>query len=230
MKTRFLSFTSTFAMMSVLFSDAVFAQNISHEHVTATTSLSQWSTYSIGQISDGISADCAPTCNGFTTDSKTGTISFSFDQPHDIDGIKLWNDVNIQKEGIKTFKLEFKNTANAILNTQVFEAISGQNDAQVYTFPKVQDVESVNLIVLSSLLEDGPTSTTRTWRERIEVRELSFTGEPSATRQALKDEVADLKDRNKNQQDLINKQIQIMKEPLEKIEEQEELILSLIHI
>ena len=180
MKTRFLGFTSTFAMMSVLFSDAAFAQDISHEHVTATTTLNHSSPYSIDQISDGISADCAPTCNGFTTDSKTGTISFSFDQPHDIDGIKIWNDVAVRKEGIKTFELEFKNAANTISSSHMFEAVSGQAEAQTFKFPKVQNVTSVNLIVLSSLLEDGPTSTTRTYRERIEVREVGFIGSPSA--------------------------------------------------
>lgn len=182
MNSNIFKSTSVFILSVVMLSEPVFAQDISHENITATTSLGQWSTYSIEQISDGISVDCAPTCNGFTTNAKTGPINFSFNEPHDIDSFKLWNDVNIRKEGIKVFYLEFKNTSNATLTSEEFEAASSQSDAQIFTFPKIQDVVSVKLNVLSSLLEDGPTPTTRTFAERIEVREIGFTGTPASAR------------------------------------------------
>lgn len=233
MISSIVNYTTVCIIASAVLSEAAWAQDISYEKVTATTSLGQWSTYSIEQISDGISVDCAPTCNGFTTTAKTGPINFSFNEPHDIDSFKLWNDVNIRKEGIKTFYLEFKNTSNAILTSEEFEAVSGQADVQIFTFPKIQDVVSVKLNVLSSLLETGPTPTTRTFAERIEVREIGFTGTPASSglsepilvnNPELLQEIADLKFLNNNQTQTINKLNQMLKEPLEELAERNTLI------
>ncbi|MEP3656130.1 MAG: trypsin-like peptidase domain-containing protein [Litorimonas sp.] len=132
-----------------------------------------WGGFTIDQIVDGISADCAPSCNGFTTNSKTGLITFTFDKPYDLDGFKLWNDVNLRKEGIRTFRLDFETLDGILSSGPEFTAVSAHIDAQIFNFPTIKNVESVNLHVLSSLNEDT------TFMERIEVREIAFTGEPS---------------------------------------------------
>lgn len=181
MSIRLFNFSSIFVLSSLILSEPVFADDISHDVITATTSLRQWSSFSIGQITDGITADCSPTCNGFTTNAKSGRITFSFETPHDIDGIKIWNDVNIRKEGIKDFMLELRTAEGESSSSPEFTAVSGQADAQYFEFPPAENITEIDLIVLSSLLEEGPTRETRTFAQRIEVREVTFTGTPSAT-------------------------------------------------
>jgi len=157
----------------LLFFTSVYAQDISKNQITASTSMTVWNGYDVEQIVDGISTDCAPVCNGFTTDSNRGVIRLAFDKLYDVDGFKLWNDVNLRKEGIKTFILEFDTADRGIISSREFTAVSAQHDTQVFTFQTVQNVTSVNLRVLSSLNEDI------TYKERIEVREIAFTGVPS---------------------------------------------------
>lgn len=152
------------------------AQDIAPGNVTPSTSMTMWGGFSVAQISDGISADCAPTCNGFTTNSKAGTITFMLSEPHDVSGFKLWNDVSIRKEGIKTFRLDLRNSGPAPVSTPIYTATWGKPDAQVYTFPTVKDVTEIDLVVLSSIKEDT------TFAERIEVREVAFVGIPSRDR------------------------------------------------
>ena len=136
MNSNVFKSASTLMFATTVLSGAAFAQDINHENITATTSLEQWSSFAIEQISDGISSDCAPRCNGFTTNAKTGSLQLSFNEPYDIDSFKLWNDVNIRKEGIRTFTLEFQDSSGATLTSQEFEALSGQVDVQGFYISK----------------------------------------------------------------------------------------------
>ena len=166
MKTRFLSFTSTFAMMSVLFSDAAFAQDISHEHVTATTTLNHSSPFSIEKITDGVFAN-----DGFLGDSKEGTVTFQFDQPYNIDGIKIWNGSFTgiaHGNGIRTFSLEFEKSGGGRSTTEVMTAVSNQTGMQYFEFPNVEEVLRINLLL--------PGSATH---NLTEVAEVGFTGSPT---------------------------------------------------
>ena len=162
---------------SLWISGTVFAQDISRDQISVDTDMAVWNGYTIDQILDGITADTKP-YNGFTTNSKAGTINFNFDSPHDVDGIKIWNDVNVGKEGIKDFELEFENSAGETIAGQKFTALAGKKDVQYFEFPREKNVIKINLVVLSSHNEGFPA----TYRERIEAREVAFTGVPSIKR------------------------------------------------
>ena len=195
------------------------AQDIPHTQITAQSTLAPWNGFVIEQISDGIFIDCQTRCNGFTTNAKSGVISFKFKQPYDVNSLKLWNDVNIGKEGIAAFHLGFKNTENLMLSSQEFMAVSGRSAAQSFDFPTVENVMQIDLVVLTSLREDT------TFAERIEVREVGFTGTPSQERLNLTQALSAAQSENEekqaaidNQINLINIQNDLLKDPQKEID------------
>lgn len=142
------------------------AAPIASPHITATTTLGQFSVFSINQMVDGITADSP--FNGYASGPATpiGRISLTFDALYDLDSFSLWNDINISNEGVRTFRLSFEDEAGASLgNTGVFNAVS-QFNAQIYNFAPVSGVKRVQLDVITSNLQ-------------IEIREVAFNGTAS---------------------------------------------------
>ena len=88
----------------------------------------------------------------------------SLDQPYDLTSFSLWNDINVNNEGVRTFSLNFIDSEGFSLGTTgVLNAVS-QFDAQVYDFGQTfVGVKTVEFNVLSSSLQ-------------IEIRELAFNG------------------------------------------------------
>lgn len=177
---------------------AAIAQDIDHTHITASTDMSPWGGFGVEQITDGIFIDCRPECNGFTTNAKTGTISFRFNESYDVNSFKLWNDVNIRQEGIQNFQLKFIGPNNETLKSEELEATTEQPDAQIFEFLTVEDVAQVDLIVFSSIKES------RTFAERIEIREIAFTGTPSQERVRLSEALADVQNDNEDKANQIS--------------------------
>jgi len=170
--------TST-ALSTVLLGSTAYAADISGNQITASTSMPISGSFTVDQIADGIEPGPSGT-NGFTTNAKTGTITLDFDQPYDINGFKLWNDVVVRAEGIMTFRLDFKTAHGVNSSSQIFETIPRQVDVQIFNFPEVENVISINLVVLSSWDLPARPPLKKTYLERIEVREIAFSGNLSA--------------------------------------------------
>lgn len=188
------------------------AQIIQNEQISASTDISPWGAAVIARIANGSSEDCDPDCNGFTTDQKTGTITLTFDKAYDLSGFRLWNDLKIKAEGIKTFRLDFYTGATLVQSSEVFEAVSGKKEAQSFRFDEIKNITSVNFVILSSLSEGG------SFAERIELREVAFMGVTSGlsgddTAAALKSEIALMQEAIDNQTALINLQNDLLKDP-----------------
>jgi hypothetical protein len=142
------------------------AAPIGHPHLTASTSLGQYSVFSIDQMVDGITADSP--FNGYASGPATpvGRVTVGFDALYDLESFSLWNDINILNEGVRSFSLSFEGAGGVDLgSTGVFSAVS-QFAAQVYGFAPVAGVQRVHIDVLTSNLQ-------------IEIREVAFNGEAS---------------------------------------------------
>ena len=128
----------------------------------------------IAQIADGISVD-GP-FNGFAgLDDQIGIISLDLLGDFDLQSFTLWNDINVNREGVDTFKLHFFDASdNLIQSSSILNAPIGQFAPQTYSFASIiQSVSKVDLETLT-LLTGGVGS-------RIEIREVAFNGEiPSA--------------------------------------------------
>ena len=188
------------------------AQIIQDEQISASTNIAPWGASSISRITNGSSEDCDPECNGFTTDQKSGTITLTFDRAYDLNGFRLWNDLKLKAEGIKTFRLDFYTGAALVKSSDVFEARSGKKEAQSFNFDEIKNITSVNLVILSALDEAG------SFAERIELREVAFTGVTSGlssddTVSVLKSEIALMQEAIDNQTALINLQNDLLKDP-----------------
>lgn len=167
------------------FSIAIFAASPSHaaliqgsSFITPSTSIlpcdisicSGFGT-NINQIADGDSSNF----NGYAgADGMVGIISLDLLGNFDLQSFTLWNDINVNREGVETFRLHFFDASgNLIQSTSTLIAPVGQFAPQTYTFAStVQDVSKVDLEMLT-LLTGGVGS-------RIEIREVAFNGEPSS--------------------------------------------------
>ena len=130
-------------------------------------------TFPIDQIADGITSDAFP-FNGFASSAATGTITLDLVGEFNLNSFILWNDINVFAEGIQDFRLDFFNSADGLIPVGFstnFVAPSGQSEAEEYVFNEtVSGVSRVDLVVLSSI----PGG----FAERIEIREVAFTGTP----------------------------------------------------
>jgi len=162
----------------MLTASTVFADYIGGKYINPGTNLPGLTDYSfnqftIDQIADGIVSDAYP-YNGFASSYSSGTITLDLVGEFNLTSFFLWNDINVQKEGIKDFRLDFFNNSDVLIDpdfSSVYTAPLGQVAGQEYIFGKVvQGVSRVDLVVLNS----QPYT-----YNRIEIREVGFSGEPT---------------------------------------------------
>ncbi len=148
---------------------------ISGSDIVASTELPALSvppfgTFSIEQIADGITSDISP-FNGFGSTSSSGTITLDLVSDYNLESFLLWNDINVEEEGIKDFSLVFFDGADALIPLNFsaeFSAPLGQLVEAEFIFDEVVlGVSRVDLVVLNSHPYFG---------NRIEIREVAFTG------------------------------------------------------
>jgi len=172
----------SFAAVVLLISGQVHAELIQGPgFITASTNILSCDTaicgsaLDIDQISDNDFSDVAP-YNGFAgLDGQIGIISLNLVDEYNLQSFTLWNDINVNREGVDTFKLHFFDASdNLIQSSSILNAPIGQLAPQTYSFASIiQGVSKVDLETLT-LLTGGVGS-------RIEIRELAFNGEiPSA--------------------------------------------------
>ena len=162
-----LQFKTIASLTSIVFglSGVANAAVIGNTHVTPSTNLAAVGPFTIGKISDGITSDASP-FNGFASNASSGTITLTLDHPYDLGGFELWNDINVYREGIAHFRLDFFDPGSTLLgSSSVFLAPIGQLAPQTYTFETVSGVGRVNLVVLDS---------NRGLYNRIEIREVAL--------------------------------------------------------
>ncbi|MFM6645974.1 MAG: Calx-beta domain-containing protein [Microcystis panniformis] len=154
-----------------------FADYIGGKYINPSTNLPNLTDYSfnkftIDQIADGIVSDGYP-YNGFASPYSSGTVTLDLVGEFNLTSFFLWNDTNVQQEGIKDFRLDFFNKSDVLIDpgfSSVYTAPLGQTAGQEYIFDKVvQGVSRVDLVVLNS----QPYTF-----NRIEIREVGFSGEP----------------------------------------------------
>lgn len=75
---------------------------ISGSQIIPSTALLSVPPFTIDQITDGITSD-APPYNGFVSNSASGTITLNLVNAFDLSSFILWNDINVNSEGIKDF-------------------------------------------------------------------------------------------------------------------------------
>ena len=118
------------------------------------------------QIADGDTSDF----NGWAgRDGQVGVIVLDLLGDFNLTSFSLWNDINIAREGVGDFRLNFYDSANNFLQSSaIYTAPISQVAAGVYSFASVANVSRVDLEVLS-LLTGGACC-------RIEIREVAFEG------------------------------------------------------
>lgn len=145
------------------------AAAIGGSQITASTTLGQFSTFSIDKITDGITSD-APPFNGYAPGIGvlSGRITLTLDGSYDLDSFALWNDINVLNEGVRTFTLTFLDADGMSLgSTGTLMAVS-QLAAQTYSFAStVFGAKTVYMDVLTSSVQ-------------LEIREVAFNGNVSA--------------------------------------------------
>ena len=121
----------------------------------------------INEIADGDTSNL----NGYAgADGIVGIITLDLIGNYNLDSFSLWNDINVNQEGVESFMLHFYDPFdNLIDSTSTLFAPVGQFAAQTYEFSStVLNVSKVDLETLT-LLGGGVGS-------RIEIREVAFNG------------------------------------------------------
>ena len=124
----------------------------------------------INQIADGDTANF----NGYAgADGVVGIIALDLLGNFNLQSFTLWNDINVNREGVQTFRLHFFDASDTFIqSTATLFAPVGQFAGQTYSFASpVLNVSRVDLDTLT-LLTGGVGS-------RIEIREVAFEGERS---------------------------------------------------
>ncbi|BAZ29506.1 hypothetical protein NIES4074_19530 [Cylindrospermum sp. NIES-4074] len=154
----------------VLNTSAAHAAFVTESQIIPSTNLQYipyYPQFTIDKIVDGNTSNL----NGFASLSSTGTITLDLVGDFNLDSFLLWNDVNVQSEGIKDFRLDFFDNLNNLIPlsfSSTYVAPLGQLSPQEYFFNQtIQNVSRVDLVVLSS----QPYTF-----NRIEIREVAFTG------------------------------------------------------
>ena len=157
---------------------------ISESQIIPSTNLPSLGSFPINQIADGITRDgLFPTFpgpfNGFASPAATGTITLDLVGEFNLSSFILWNDINVFQEGIKDFRLNFFTSSNSLIPINFstnFTAPITQVEAEEYVFGEVvPGVSRVDLVVLSS------QESSLGGINRIEIREVAFTGVPVAS-------------------------------------------------
>ncbi len=150
------------------------AATIAGTSIIPSTTLIPVAPFSLNQINDGITSD-APPFNGFASNIPSGTITLDLVGDYNLTSFILWNDINVLAEGISQFRLDFFDSSNNLIPvsfTNTFLAPIGQVAPATYNFSQaVPNVSRVDLVVLSSNI--GVFN-------RIEIREVEFTGSPAS--------------------------------------------------
>ncbi len=156
---------------------------ISESQIIPSTNLPSLRPFPINQIADGITKDgLFPTSpgpfNGFASPAATGIITLDLVGEFNLSSFILWNDINVFQEGIKDFRLNFFTSSNSLIPVNFssnFTAPITQVEAEEYVFGEVvSGVSRVDLVVLSS-------QESSLGFNRIEIREVAFTGDPVAS-------------------------------------------------
>lgn len=157
---------------------------ISESQIIPSPNLPSLGSFPINQIADGITRDgLFPTFpgpfNGFASPAATGTITLDLVGEFNLSSFILWNDINVFQEGIKDFRLNFFTSSNSLIPINFstnFTAPITQVEAEEYVFGEVvPGVSRVDLVVLSS------QESSLGGINRIEIREVAFTGDPVAS-------------------------------------------------
>jgi hypothetical protein len=157
----------TAAALAIAFGCSAGAQAafIGGSQITPSTSLPTVLPWTLDQIVDGITSDASP-FNGFVSSEATGVISLTLDAEYALQAFVLWNDINVFREGISEFRLDFfDGGATQLGSTSTLTAPIGQLAPSTFTFAPITGVKRVDLVVLSSNV--GVFN-------RIEIREVGF--------------------------------------------------------
>ncbi len=159
------------------------AATVGFANIIATTTMpvSAFSapTFTIDKIVDGISSDASP-YNGFASDS-IGIINLTFNETFTLTSFLLWNDVNVNAEGINGFNLRFFGLTDTLISVPFSASYIGpvgQLAAQEYVFSSaVPDVKRVEFEITST------QTVAFGGLPRTEIREVDFgvIPEPSST-------------------------------------------------
>ncbi len=95
---------------------------------SAVSGITPHPSFPLSEINDNITADVGPGFNGFVSRTQNGRIKLQLSGDHDLTGMKLWNDVNVRREGVDNFTLYFFNSFGDPVGT--FSG-SGLPDGQV---------------------------------------------------------------------------------------------------
>jgi hypothetical protein len=122
----------------------------------------------VAELADGIIAD-GPPFNGFAgRTGSLGTLSLDLAGAFDIEAFYLWNDINIFNEGVRSFRLDFFDSAEASVGSSGTLSAISKFAANEYTFASAfKQVSRVDMVIL------GVSG-------RVEIREIGFAGAPSA--------------------------------------------------
>lgn len=167
----------SFGLAIALNTGVAYGATISGSQIIPSTNLPTLTlhkSFTVGEIADGITTDSYP-FNGFASTVDKGTITLDLVGEFDLTSFILWNDINVQREGIKDFRLDFFNSSNTqipVSFSTTFVAPIGQKAPIEYLFDElVAGVSRVDLVVLNSHPQTF---------NRIEIREVAFTGTPTA--------------------------------------------------
>lgn len=155
------------------------ASFIGGSQITPSTTLASIGGFTIDQIADTITNEPPKLSpfNGFASDSDSGTIKLGLDQAYNLNGFRLWNDINVLHEGIAHFRLDFFDSAmGLIISSSSFLGPNGLLAPATFSFTPVNGVRSVDLVVLTS--NAGVFN-------RIEIREVGFLAVPEPASFAL---------------------------------------------
>jgi len=146
----------------------VYCDDIKMNDIKASTTLpvltATGHTFSVSQITDGITSDASP-FNGFSSPNTEGTITLEFGEKFDLISFHLWNDVNVNNEGIRKFRLDFFDESDTLISESQTYTAKSQLSANDFIFNSIiLGVKKVNLIIITSSIQ-------------IEIRELEFKGE-----------------------------------------------------
>lgn len=144
------------------------SETIDHLNVVPSTDMTPVLLSGVGpvsQISDGITANL----NGFWAEETSGTVRFDFTTPYDVDRFVIYNDVNVQTQGIKDFHLEFFDdpSGTPIFSTPQLTAQFGDIlIPETFGFAAVPNVHRVDLVINN--VHPSPRG--------AEIREIQFGG------------------------------------------------------